>query len=81
MKVFLYFRFCGYRKPPTIQTFSNILTIKFVSDASLSSDGFTAIFDFVDMSKGKHLQKQFFEFIYYTFICISLWGSCILIHG
>lgn len=44
--------YCGQNLPPTIQSASNVLSIKFVSDSSVSGEGFTAQYSFFDGTRG-----------------------------
>ncbi|XP_053675116.1 cubilin homolog [Anopheles nili] len=44
-------RYCGTDKPPAITSTGNIVTIRFVSDASSSKDGFSLSFNFIDVEK------------------------------
>lgn len=41
-------KYCGTALPPLIQSSSNVLTMRFKSDDSSSSEGFTATYNFLD---------------------------------
>lgn len=45
-------KFCGFTKPPTILTTSNIVTVVFQADSSMNFEGFLASYSFVSQSNG-----------------------------
>lgn len=47
----IYFRYCGSTKPPDVMTQERTLTILFHTDSSVSMEGFTATYVFVDVTK------------------------------
>lgn len=44
--------FCGSSLPPVIQSSENVLSLRFVTDSSVSADGFTAQYVFIDSKRG-----------------------------
>ncbi|XP_039305004.1 cubilin isoform X2 [Solenopsis invicta] len=53
-------KYCGTNKPPDLTTQDRLLTMIFHTDSSVTSDGFTATYSFLDMSKvcGGHYSKS-----------------------
>lgn len=47
--------FCGSNLPPISQSADNVLAIKFVSDSSVSGDGFNAQYVFIDSRRGSKI--------------------------
>lgn len=41
-------KFCGTNIPPTERTMGNVMSVQFVTDASVQGDGFEATYDFLD---------------------------------
>ncbi len=50
--------YCGSNLPPVVQSNTNILSIKFVTDSSVAGEGFRAQYAYVDSSKG--FEKKYF---------------------
>ncbi|GFU96639.1 cubilin [Trichonephila clavipes] len=44
-------KFCGNRKPPSLTSMDSSIFVKFVTDASVARDGFTANYEFLDASQ------------------------------
>lgn len=44
--------YCGVNLPPVTQSNENVLSLKFVSDSSVSGEGFTASYVFIDSKRG-----------------------------
>ncbi|CAL1282886.1 unnamed protein product [Larinioides sclopetarius] len=44
-------QFCGNRKPPVLTSMDNALFVKFVTDSSVSREGFTASYEFLDVKE------------------------------
>lgn len=63
-------RFCGSKLPPTLLSSSNLVTIIFSTDATITSDGFVASYTFVQEKNGKKHAKNNVAFIS---LCSSLW--------
>ncbi|CAD1477837.1 unnamed protein product, partial [Heterotrigona itama] len=58
-RVVEFHRFCGFKKPPVVMTQGNELTLVFHSDSTITREGFTATYLFIDASKvcGGHFIK------------------------
>ena len=46
-------RYCGTRLPPQTTTFTNVMTIIFEADSSISHEGFSASYRMFDSNEGK----------------------------
>ncbi|GFQ96473.1 cubilin, partial [Trichonephila clavata] len=44
-------KFCGNRRPPSLTSMDSSIFVKFVTDASVARDGFTANYEFLDASQ------------------------------
>lgn len=55
MGVFFMYRYCGRSAPPSITSTDSLLTLLFVSDASLSTEGFSASYLSINATTGRWL--------------------------
>ena len=54
-------RYCGSVPPPVVTSVGNMLMVKFVSDSSISSDGFSASFVTLNATTGTIKKKLFYR--------------------
>ena len=52
----LFIRYCGTTLPPQSTSFSNVMTIIFEADSSVSHEGFSASYRMFDSREGKLLK-------------------------
>ena len=52
----LFIRYCGTALPPQSTSFSNVMTIIFEADSSVSHEGFSASYRMFDSREGKLLK-------------------------